>query len=60
MNFYNQEENRLEQDFLTPVDDVKSAAQVLDPIALDAYVQNTVDDLAAQDQITSDLVVNLL
>ena len=60
MNFYNREENRLEQDFQTLVDDVKSAAQVLDPIAFDAYVQNTVEDLAARGQITSDLVVNLL
>ena len=61
MNFNNnQEQDRLELDFQTLVDDVKSAAQALDMIAFEAYVQNTVDDLAVRGQITSDLVANLL
>ena len=61
MDFGNiQDKDRLELDFQTLVDDVKSAAQVLDTNAFDAYVRNTVEDLTARGQITSDLVVHLL
>ena len=58
MNFNNPK--RLEQDFQTLIDDVKAASQTLELIAFNAYVQNTVNDLAAAGQITSDLVVYLL
>ena len=58
MNFNNPK--RLEQDFQTLIDDVKAASQTLDLITFHAYVQNTVNDLAAAGRITSDLVVYLL
>ena len=61
MDFNNiQDQDRLELDFQTLVDDVKSAAQVLDTNAFNAYVLNTVEDLTARGQVTSDLVVHLL
>ena len=45
MDFSNiQDQDRLELDFQTLVDDVKSAAQVLDMNAFNVYVENTVEE----------------